>query len=160
MHPDSFESRHGPNEQEIAKMLNQLQLGSVEELIAQTIPKRYSIEKTNGACRWNIWTPFSKGNTKSCQWQSPLWLLYWNENCHPAITRQLSSEIFLKIPGGVPSTPYRRDWGRLEAIFNFQTVICDLTGLPISNASLLDESTFCWEGWVYFLLFVVVNKTQ
>ena len=46
MHPDSFESRHlGPNEQEIAKMLNQLQLGSVEELIAQTLPDAIRLKK-------------------------------------------------------------------------------------------------------------------
>lgn len=161
MHPDSFESRHlGPNEQEIAKMLNQLQLGSVEELIAQTIPDAIRLKKpmalADGISEHHFLKEIQNLANDNLHYDCYIGMGY-----HPAITPAVIQRNILENPGWYTAyTPYQAEiaQGRLEAIFNFQTVICDLTGLPISNASLLDESTAAAEGMS--LLFAVRSREQ
>ena len=161
MHPDSFESRHlGPNEQEIAKMLNQLQLGSVEELIAQTIPDAIRLKKpmalADGISEHHFLKEIQNLANDNLHYDCYIGMGY-----HPAITPAVIQRNILENPGWYTAyTPYQAEiaQGRLEAIFNFQTVICDLTGLPISNASLLDESTAAAEGMS--LLFAVRSRDQ
>ena len=161
MHPDSFESRHlGPNEQEIAKMLNQLQLGSVEELIAQTLPDAIRLKKpmalADGISEHHFLKEIQNLANDNLHYDCYIGMGY-----HPAITPAVIQRNILENPGWYTAyTPYQAEiaQGRLEAIFNFQTVICDLTGLPISNASLLDESTAAAEGMS--LLFAVRSREQ
>ena len=161
MHPDSFESRHlGPNEQEIAKMLNQLQLGSVEELIAQTIPDAIRLKKpmalADGISEHHFLKEIQNLANDNLHYDCYIGMGY-----HPAITPAVIQRNILENPGWYTAyTPYQAEiaQGRLEAIFNFQTVVCDLTGLPISNASLLDESTAAAEGMS--LLFAVRSREQ
>ena len=161
MHPDSFESRHlGPNEQEIAKMLNQLQLGSVEELIAQTLPDAIRLKKpmalADGISEHNFLKEIQNLANDNLHYDCYIGMGY-----HPAITPAVIQRNILENPGWYTAyTPYQAEiaQGRLEAIFNFQTVVCDLTGLPISNASLLDESTAAAEAMS--LLFAVRSRDQ
>ena len=161
MHPDSFESRHlGPNEQEIAKMLNQLQLGSVEELIAQTLPDAIRLKKpmalADGISEHHFLKEIQNLANDNLHYDCYIGMGY-----HPAITPAVIQRNILENPGWYTAyTPYQAEiaQGRLEAIFNFQTVVCDLTGLPISNASLLDESTAAAEAMS--LLFAVRSRDQ
>ena len=161
MHPDSFESRHlGPNEQEIAKMLNQLQLGSLEELIAQTLPDAIRLKKPmalpDGISEHHFLKEIQNLANDNLHYDCYIGMGY-----HPAITPAVIQRNILENPGWYTAyTPYQAEiaQGRLEAIFNFQTVICDLTGLPISNASLLDESTAAAEAMS--LLFAVRSRDQ
>ena len=161
MHPDSFESRHlGPSEQEIAKMLNQLQLGSVEELIAQTLPDAIRLKKpmalADGISEHHFLKEIQNLANDNLHYDCYIGMGY-----HPAITPAVIQRNILENPGWYTAyTPYQAEiaQGRLEAIFNFQTVVCDLTGLPISNASLLDESTAAAEAMS--LLFAVRSRDQ
>ena len=161
MHPDSFESRHlGPNEQEIAKMLNQLQLGSVEELIAQTLPDAIRLKKpmalADGISEHHFLKEIQNLANDNLHYDCYIGMGY-----HPSITPAVIQRNILENPGWYTAyTPYQAEiaQGRLEAIFNFQTVVCDLTGLPISNASLLDESTAAAEAMS--LLFAVRSRDQ
>ena len=161
MHPDSFESRHlGPNEQEIAKMLNQLQLGSVEELIAQTLPDAIRLKKPMALADGISEHHFLK-EIQNLAKDNLHYDCYIGMGYYPAITPAVIQRNILENPGWYTAyTPYQAEiaQGRLEAIFNFQTVVCDLTGLPISNASLLDESTAAAEAMS--LLFAVRSRDQ
>jgi len=161
MHPDTFESRHiGPNEQEIGKMLQKLQLDSVEELIAQTIPNPIRLKEPLNLPEGITEHQFLK-EIQQLGNQNELYDCFIGMGYHPAITPAVIQRNILENPGWYTAyTPYQAEiaQGRLEAIFNFQTVVCDLTGLPISNASLLDESTAAAEAMS--LLFAVRTRDQ
>ena len=161
MHPDTFESRHiGPNEQEIKKMLQKLQLNSVEELIAQTIPEAIRLKEPMQLPEGISEHQFLKEIQKLAN-ENELFDCYIGLGYHPAITPAVIQRNILENPGWYTAyTPYQAEiaQGRLEAIFNFQTVVCDLTGLPIANASLLDESTAAAEAMT--LLYAVRNREQ
>ena len=161
MHPDTFESRHiGPNEQEIKKMLQKLQLNSVEELIVQTIPEAIRLKDPMQLPEGISEHQFLKEIQKLAN-ENQLFDCYIGLGYHPAITPAVIQRNILENPGWYTAyTPYQAEiaQGRLEAIFNFQTVVCDLTGLPIANASLLDESTAAAEAMT--LLYAVRNRDQ
>ena len=161
MHPDTFESRHlGPNEQEIKKMLQQLKVESVAALMDETLPPSIRLQAPLNLPEGISEHQFLK-EIQALGHQNKIYDCYIGQGYHPAITPAVIQRNILENPGWYTAyTPYQAEiaQGRLEAIFNFQTVVCDLTGLPIANASLLDESTAAAEAMT--LLYAVRDREQ
>ncbi|NYS25694.1 aminomethyl-transferring glycine dehydrogenase [Rhodobacteraceae bacterium 2376] len=147
---DFANRRHiGPSPSEMEAMLQALGVASLEELIDQTVPQGIRQDKPLS------WAPLSEGEMlahlrKAAGGNKVLTSLigqgYYGTVTPPAIQRNV-----LENPGWYTAyTPYQPEiaQGRLEALLNFQTMVADLTGLPIANASLLDESTACAEAMV------------
>jgi glycine dehydrogenase len=149
-HPfDAFASRHiGPDASERTQMLATIGVTSVDELIAQAVPTNILMTKPLGlpAARSEsevlaALRELADANTvRTCL----IGLGYYATNTPPVILRNV-----LENPAWYTSyTPYQPEisQGRLEALLNFQTLISELTGLEISNASLLDEPTAAAEA--------------
>ena len=143
-HPDFFVNRHiGPRKEDISNMLSLLGYGSLDEMIINGVPNSILIEDTpklpkaqNETEAINSLRQLAKKNEV---WRSYIGMGYYNCITPPVIQRNL-----LENPGWYTQyTPYQAEisQGRLEALLNFQTMVCDLTGMEISNASLLDEGT-------------------
>ncbi|MCX6291243.1 MAG: aminomethyl-transferring glycine dehydrogenase [Bacteroidetes bacterium] len=148
-----FASRHiGVNDEETAQMLKQTGNGSLEQLISETVPQ--SIRLKN---KLNIPAALSEnefleqlGETASLNkiFKSYIGLGYSNCFTPGVIQRNI-----LENPGWYTAyTPYQAEiaQGRLEALLNFQTMVLDLTGMEIANASLLDEATAAAEAMHMF----------
>ncbi len=147
---DFANRRHiGPTPEEMAEMLASLGCENLDELVEQTIPAdlRQSDPLT--------WLPLSEGEllsklrevgTKNRVMTSLIGQGYYGTVTPPAILRN----IFENPAWYTAYTPYQPEiaQGRLEALLNFQTMVADLTGLPVANASLLDEATACAEAMV------------
>jgi len=142
---DSFIGRHiGPDDRDIAKMLAVVGTLSIEDLIAKTIPggiratKKFDLpDPIDEAAILAELAGLAEQNDRSHK--SLIGCGYYGTHTPPVIQRNV-----LENPGWYTAyTPYQSEiaQGRLEALLNFQTVISDLTGLPIANASLLDEAT-------------------
>ena len=141
---EEFISRHiGPSEKDIKVMLNELNVSSLDELIDQTIPR--DIKLKNGL---KLDEPLSEyGFIKLLNTvlaKNKIFKTYIGAGYYPTITPSVILRNILENPGWYTQyTPYQAEisQGRLEALLNFQTMIIDLTGMPIANASLLDEGT-------------------
>ena len=144
-----FVRRHiGPSPADIEEMSRTVRAESLEDLITQTIPGsiRYRAAMDLPAARSEeeaLRDLRAMMDKNQCR-QSLIGMGY--ANCHtPAVIRRN----ILENPGWYTAyTPYQAEiaQGRLEALLNFQTMVCDLTGMEISNASLLDESTAAAEA--------------
>ncbi len=145
---DFANRRHiGPSPSEMAEMLQVLGVESLDQLIDQTVPK--SIRQAEPLA----WPPMSehallekmrKVGEKNRVMTSLIGQGYYGTVTPPAIQRNI-----LENPAWYTAyTPYQPEiaQGRLEALLNFQTMISDLTGLPVANASLLDEATAAAEA--------------
>ncbi len=144
-----FSDRHiGPSEKEINKMLNLLGVSSIKELIYETIPNNILLEnelKLDDAISENEFNNLIRTLSK----KNKLFKNYIGLGYHPSIMPAVIQRNILENPGWYTAyTPYQAEiaQGRLEALFNFQSLICDLTGMRISNASLLDEGTAAAEA--------------
>ncbi len=143
-HPDVFVRRHiGPSAEERAEMLKALGVASLDELVEQTIPSSIRLERKldlgEGLSEVALLARVQELGAKNEIWRSYLGMGYSDTITPPVILRNI-----LLNPGWYTQyTPYQAEvaQGRLEALLNFQTMIIDLTGLPIANASLLDEAT-------------------
>lgn len=147
---DFANRRHiGPSPAEMAEMLKVLGCASLEQLIDQTIPANLRQSDVLD------WEPLSEGQllaklravgAKNKVMTSLIGQGYYGTITPPAIQRN----IFENPAWYTAYTPYQPEiaQGRLEALLNFQTMVADLTGLPVANASLLDESTACAEAMV------------
>ncbi|MEX1055408.1 MAG: aminomethyl-transferring glycine dehydrogenase, partial [Rhodothermales bacterium] len=146
---DRFETRHnGPSEDEVRRMLERLGLASVEELIDQTIPEGIrlgrSLDLPGAVSEYELLQRAQALASKNQVFRSFIGLGYHDTVTPPVILRNV-----LENPNWYTQyTPYQAEisQGRLEALLNFQTMVIDLTGLEIANASLLDEATAAAEA--------------
>ncbi|MEM1310678.1 MAG: aminomethyl-transferring glycine dehydrogenase [Cyanobacteria bacterium P01_H01_bin.153] len=144
-----FVARHvGPRPEDTQLMLAALGYDSLEELMAATVPAGIRFAKTlNLDAGLSESAALEKLQAIAAQnqvWRSYLGLGYANTITPPVIQRNI-----LENPGWYTQyTPYQPEiaQGRLEALLNFQTMVTDLTGLEIANASLLDEGTAAAEA--------------
>ena len=153
MDMNSFENRHiGANEDDIKKMLNTIGLGSVDELIHQTIPNsilKNSPLKIVDAITENDYL----NNLKEIADLNKNFDNYIGQGYYGTLTPSVIKRNILCNPGWYTAyTPYQAEiaQGRLEALLNFQTFVTELTGMEMANASLLDESTAAAESMLMF----------
>jgi glycine dehydrogenase len=161
MQPDKFALRHiGPKEQEISKMLTALEVDSIEELLSQTIPEEIRLKQPM-ALREGISEFRFLNELRTLSDENQLFETYIGMGYHPTITPAVIQRNVLENPGWYTAyTPYQAEiaQGRLEALFNFQSMVCDLTGMELANASLLDEATAVAEAMT--LAYAVRSREQ
>ena len=141
---DMFEGRHvGPSATQQAEMLRAVGAESLAELIEQTVPS--SIQMTTGL---QLPEAVSESDAlailRQCAERNQLWKSYIGMGYHACITPPVIRRNLIEDPGWYTAyTPYQAEisQGRLEALLLFQTMVQELTGMEVSNASLLDEAT-------------------
>ena len=146
---DTFLRRHaGPSSKDIEEMLQFIKAPSLDALIDQTIPKQIRLKKP-------LALPPAKGESellqelKSIADQNQVFKSFLGAGYYDTLTPGVVLRNVLLNPGWYTAyTPYQAEiaQGRLEALLNYQTMVSDLTALPISNASLLDEGTAAAEA--------------
>ena len=151
MNTNSFLLRHiGPREEDVNSMLSTIGVDSIDELIDQTIPEAIRLEEdldlADGLSEQEFLGHIKELAQKNKQYKTYIGLGYHNTVLPSVIQRNI-----LENPGWYTAyTPYQAEiaQGRLEALLNYQTMVIDLTGMEIANASLLDESTAAAEAMV------------
>ena len=152
-HPDIFELRHiGPNQEEINEMVKVCGVNSIDQLIEETIPAEIRLKN-----KLKLDEPLSEyefiHQINIVSSKNKIYKSYIGMGYYPAILPAVIQRNIFENPGWYTQyTPYQAEiaQGRLEALLNFQTVVSDLTGLPIANASLLDEATASAEAMAMF----------
>ena len=145
----SFLRRHiGPTQIETKEMLKAIGVSSINQLIKETIPASILIDKKlnlpEALSEFEYLTEMKKIASKNQVFHSYIGMGYYNTITPSVILRNIFEN-----PGWYTQyTPYQAEiaQGRLEMLLNYQTLVCDLTGLPVSNASLLDEGTAAGEA--------------
>lgn len=148
-----FENRHnGPTQEQVSAMLEVIGADSMETLIDETIPKAIRLKKAlnlpEPESEYEFLKSFKKLAQKNKVFKSYIGLGYYDCIVPGVIQRNI-----LENPGWYTAyTPYQAEiaQGRLEALINFQTMVMDLTGMEIANASLLDEGTAAAEAMSMF----------
>ena len=148
---NNFAERHiGPTPLDVEKMLQYIGVSSLDELIAQTIPSGIRLKGPlhieQGMNEYEVFHHLKTLGQKNKLYRSFIGMGYYNTILPGVIQRNI-----LENPGWYTSyTPYQAEisQGRLEALLIFQTMVADLTGLPISNSSLLDEATAAAEAMI------------
>jgi len=156
-----FIKRHiGPSAQDTEKMLASIGLKSVDELIEKTVPSIIRSKKPmqipEGLSEFEMLQSLKKIGEKNI-----IATNFIGQGYYGTITPSVILRNIFENPGWYTQyTPYQAEiaQGRLESLLNFQTMVCDLTGLPIANASLLDEATAAAEAMA--MIFNHVNKTD
>lgn len=161
MNTDSFALRHiGPRESDLPEMLETVGVSSIDQLIYETVPDDILLKKALNLdiamSEQEYLEHITELSSKNKIFKTYIGLGYNQANTPPVIQRNI-----LENPGWYTAyTPYQAEiaQGRLEALLNFQTVITDLTGMELANASLLDESTAAAEAMS--LLYNVREKNK
>ncbi|MBP1672440.1 MAG: glycine dehydrogenase (aminomethyl-transferring) [Bacteroidetes bacterium] len=150
---DDFTLRHnGPQAEDLPKMLKTIGVSSLDELIDKTIPASIRLKEelplpegmTEGVYLNHVKALFAKNKIN----KSYIGMGYYNTYTPGVILRNITEN-----PGWYTAyTPYQAEisQGRLEALLNYQTMIADLTGMPLANASMLDEATAAAEMMLMF----------
>jgi glycine dehydrogenase len=149
MSTDNFTRRHiGPSVRDTQEMLSKIGVSSLDELIDQVIPSAIRLKKPlslpTGLSEYDYLIHLEKISEKNKVYRSCIGLGYYGTIVPPVIQRNI-----LENPGWYTAyTPYQAEiaQGRLEALLNFQTMVMDLTAMPLANASLLDEATAAAEA--------------
>ena len=146
---DSFARRHiGPQDDEVARMLATLGLSSLDQLIDQTVPASIRMQGTLDLPAAASETGLLAG-LREIAGQNQAWRTYLGMGYSGCLTPPVILRNVLENPGWYTQyTAYQSEiaQGRLEALLNFQTVVTDLTGMEVANASLLDEGTAAAES--------------
>ncbi len=148
-HPDRFSGRHiGPREDDLRDMLRTLGCASLDDLAAQTIPAAIRLaaplDLPPAVSEHELLREAAALAARNRVFKSYIGMGYADCITPPVIQRNV-----LENPGWYTAyTPYQAEiaQGRLEALLNFQTMVMDLTGLPVAGASLLDEGTAAAEA--------------
>jgi len=156
-----FIKRHiGPSAHDTEKMLDAIGIKSVDELIEKTIPNNIRSKKPmqipEGLSEFEMLQSLKKIGEKNIVATN-----FIGQGYYGTITPSVILRNIFENPGWYTQyTPYQAEiaQGRLESLLNFQTMVCDLTGMPIANASLLDEATAAAEAMA--MIFNHVNKTD
>lgn len=148
---DQFQSRHiGPHPSEQADMLAKLGVNSLDQLIAETIPA--SIRSSSLPALDEPVSEFVFLNSlREIASQNKVFSSHIGLGYYDCITPPVIQRNILENPGWYTQyTPYQAEvaQGRLEALLNFQTMVCDLTKMDVANASLLDEGTAAAEAMI------------
>ncbi|MFH2133706.1 MAG: aminomethyl-transferring glycine dehydrogenase [Pseudomonadota bacterium] len=149
MNTDHFVSRHnGSNTQDVQAMLNKIDAPSLDALIDQTVPAAIRLQQplnlADGMSEHEFLDHLRGIASKNQLYKTYIGLGYYGTVLPAVIQRNV-----LENPGWYTAyTPYQAEiaQGRLEALLNFQTMVMDLTGMEIANASLLDEATAAAEA--------------
>ncbi|MDG1743854.1 MAG: aminomethyl-transferring glycine dehydrogenase [Polaribacter sp.] len=161
MNTNSFQNRHiGPSKKEQEKMLSALKIGTLDQLIFETVPNDIRLKN-----ELDLAPEMSEyeylAHSKQLSEKNKVFKSYIGLGYHEAIVPSVIQRNILENPGWYTAyTPYQAEiaQGRLEALLNYQTMICDLTGMELANASLLDESTAAAEAMT--LLFDVRERVK
>jgi glycine dehydrogenase len=158
---NEFQYRHiGPDGQETHEMLKTIGKPSVDALINDTIPTGIRLtrplKQPAPQSEYEYLQELKKVAAKNKVFKS-----YIGQGYYGTITPAVILRNIFENPGWYTQyTPYQAEisQGRLESLLNYQTMVTDLTGLPLANASLLDEATAAAEGMT--MIFHHVNKTE
>lgn len=157
----TFVHRHiGPNEEEIQQMIEAIGVSHLEELIEQTIPANIRLKESLNLPEGISEMAFGK-EIDALGKQNKVFDSCIGMGYHAAITPAVIQRNILENPGWYTAyTPYQAEiaQGRMEALLNFQTIVCDLTGMELANASLLDEATAAAEAMT--MLFASRSRSQ
>ncbi|MEO6218804.1 MAG: aminomethyl-transferring glycine dehydrogenase, partial [Ginsengibacter sp.] len=144
-----FAERHvGPDENETREMLAEIGVESIDELINKTVPAgirlKHQLDVSPAVSEYQFLGELKEIANKNKVYKSYIGQGYYDTIVPPVILRNLFEN-----PGWYTQyTPYQAEiaQGRLESLLNFQTMVSDLTALPVANASLLDEGTAAAEA--------------
>ncbi|XP_017787449.1 PREDICTED: glycine dehydrogenase (decarboxylating), mitochondrial [Habropoda laboriosa] len=146
---DEFQTRHiGPRKHEQLEMLKTLGFESLEELTKAAIPGKIlykeALKIEQPVTEYELLKRIVKISEKNDIWRSYIGMGY--NNC--CVPHTIMRNIFENPGWTTQYTPYQPEisQGRLEGLLNYQTMICDLTGMEVANASLLDEGTAAAEA--------------
>ena len=146
---EKFEHRHiAPNPADTTEMLHTVGVETIDELIAQTVPQKIRLAKPLNLPAAQ--SEFDYLNTlKQTASKNKVFKSYIGQGYYDVIVPGVIQRNILENPGWYTQyTPYQAEiaQGRLQALLNFQTMVLDLTGMEIANASLLDEGTAAAEA--------------
>ncbi|MBT8186719.1 MAG: aminomethyl-transferring glycine dehydrogenase [Croceitalea sp.] len=161
MNTEKFAGRHiGIRQQDLEHMCSVIGVKDLNELIDQTIPDdirlKNELDLAPALSEHEFLSLIQNLSDKNKVFKSYIGLGY-----HESLTPSVIKRNILENPGWYTAyTPYQAEiaQGRLEALLNYQTMVCDLTGMPLANASLLDESTAAAEAMT--MLFDVRARQQ
>lgn len=150
---DVFKERHnGPDKEQMQDMLKTIGASSLDQLIEETVPNAIRLKKPLNLPRAlsekDFLNKFGQIARQNKVYKSYIGLGYNDTILPPVILRNI-----MENPGWYTAyTPYQAEiaQGRLEALINYQTMVMDLTGMEIANASLLDEGTAAAEAMAMF----------
>ena len=148
-HPDTFVRRHiGPSQSETKEMLALFGFENLDQLANAAVPQKIRLGK-----KLELPAPLSEfealAELKKIAGENKTFRSFIGMGYYDCITPPVIQRNVLENPGWYTQyTPYQAEisQGRLESLLNFQTMVSDLTALPIANASLLDEATACAEA--------------
>jgi len=161
MNTDAFALRHiGPRKSDLSEMLTTVGVDTIDQLIHETVPD--NIKLTN---KLSLDPAMSEqefaSHIQELASKNQVFKSYIGLGYHQSVIPAVIQRNILENPGWYTAyTPYQAEiaQGRLEALLNFQTMVIDLTGMEIANASLLDEATAAAEAMT--LLFSVRSREQ
>ncbi|KAI8894959.1 glycine cleavage system P-protein-domain-containing protein [Globomyces pollinis-pini] len=158
---DTFDHRHiGPNNSEIIKMCSKVNATSLDDLVNQTVPTKIHIKNPT-----RLGNPLSESETiariSDIAKQNKIFRSYLGMGYYASLTPAVILRNIMENPGWYTQyTPYQPEisQGRLESLVNYQTMVTNLTGLDVANASLLDEGTAAGEAML--LCYSAANRKK